>query len=56
MDPAQLQIFDLYCVESWPAQKVAQVLGISVGRVYLAKHRIAKLLKNEIRSLKDTLE
>jgi RNA polymerase sigma-70 factor (ECF subfamily) len=56
VDPGQLQLFDLYCVESWPAQKVAQVLGVSVGRVYLAKHRIGKLLKKEIRSLKDTLE
>jgi RNA polymerase sigma-70 factor (ECF subfamily) len=54
--PEQLQLFDLYCVESWPAQKVAQMLGVSLGRVYLAKHRIGQLLKKEIRSLRQTLE
>jgi RNA polymerase sigma-70 factor (ECF subfamily) len=56
VDPAQLQLFDLYCVESWPAQKVAQTLGVSVGRVYLAKHRVGRLLKQKIQSLKRTLE
>lgn len=56
VDPAQLQIFDLYCVESWPAQKVAQTLGVNMGRVYLAKHRIGRMLKKEIRLLKNTLE
>ena len=56
VDPAQLQLFDLYCVESWPAQKVAQTLGVSVGRVYLAKHRVGRLLKQKIQSLRRTLE
>jgi RNA polymerase sigma-70 factor (ECF subfamily) len=56
IDPAQLQMFDLYCVEAWPAQKVARTLGVSVGRVYLAKHRVGRLLRQKIQSLKRTLE
>jgi len=49
--PEQFQIFDLYCLEQWPAQKIARTLGVPVGRVYLAKHRVSRLLKKEIRKL-----
>jgi len=51
VDPEQFQIFDLYCLEQWPAQKVASTLGLGLGRVYLAKHRVGRLLKKEIRRL-----
>src|SRR5207302_5568760 len=50
-DPEQFQIFDLYCLEQWPAQKVARTLRVGVGRVYLAKHRIGRLLKKEVAKL-----
>lgn len=52
VDPGQFQIFDLYCTEGWPVLKVAQTLGVSVGRVYLAKHRVGRLLRKELSSLK----
>ena len=52
VDAGQSQIFDLYCVEGWPVWKVAQTLGVSVGRVYLARHRVGRLLKKEVASLK----
>ena len=51
VDSAQFQIFDLYCVEKWPVQKVASTLGVSKGRVYLAKHRIGRLVQKEIKNL-----
>ncbi len=51
VDPEQFQIFDLYCLEQWPAQKVAGTLGVGLGRVYLAKHRIGRLLKKELKRL-----
>jgi len=50
-DPEQFQIFDLYCVENWPAQKVARTLSVNIGRVYLAKHRIRALLRKEVKTL-----
>jgi RNA polymerase sigma-70 factor (ECF subfamily) len=56
VDPAQFQLFDLYCLESWPAHKVARTLGVNVGRVYLAKHRVGRLLKQKVQSLKRTFE
>jgi RNA polymerase sigma factor (sigma-70 family) len=46
--PEQFQIFDLYCLEEWSAQKIARTLGVNVGRIYLAKHRVSRLLKKEI--------
>ena len=45
------QIFDLYVLKQWPVRKVAQTLDVSVGQVYLAKHRISLLIRREIRAL-----
>jgi RNA polymerase sigma factor (sigma-70 family) len=49
--PGQFQIFDLYVVKKWPVRKVAATLGISSGRVYLAKHRLWKLVEKEVKAL-----
>ncbi len=38
------QMFDLNVVRQWPAGKVAQTLGVNIGRVYLAKHRVMALI------------
>jgi len=51
IDPKQFQIFDCYVRKEWPAQKVAERLRVSVGQVYLARHRVAALLKKEIKTL-----
>ena len=51
----QYQIFDLYVIKKWPVQKVARTLGINIGRVYLAKHRVTGLLKKEIKKLEQAL-
>ncbi len=47
------QMFDLYVVKGWPVAKVAEVLGVGVGRIYLAKHRVAALIKKEMRLLEN---
>jgi RNA polymerase sigma factor (sigma-70 family) len=49
--PKQFQIFDCYVRKEWPAQKVAEQLNVSVGQVYLARHRVSAVLKKEIRQL-----
>ena len=51
IDPKQFQIFDCYVQKQWPAQKVAERLRVSVGQVYLARHRVSRLLKKEIQAL-----
>jgi RNA polymerase sigma-70 factor (ECF subfamily) len=51
----ECQIFDLYVLRGWPAREVARTLGVSVARVYLAKHRIGPQLKKEIKDLEAKL-
>ena len=47
----QFQMFDLYVLQNWPVQDVARTLRVSAAQVYLAKHRIAALLKREVKKL-----
>src|SRR5262249_18285508 len=54
VSPKQFQIFELHVLREWPVSKVAATLGINAGQVYLAKHRVSRLLKKEIRKLKAT--
>jgi RNA polymerase sigma-70 factor (ECF subfamily) len=51
----QVQIFDLYVVKNWPVLKVARTLGVSIARVYLAKHRVSALLRQEVKALEKTM-
>jgi RNA polymerase sigma factor (sigma-70 family) len=51
VDPKQFQIFDCYVRKEWPAQKVAAQLRVSVGQVYLARHRVSALIKKEVKNL-----
>src|ERR1051326_1339246 len=51
--PEQYQLFDLYVVQQWPVRKITHTLGVNAGQVYLAKHRVSSLLKNEIVHLKN---
>jgi len=43
----QFQMFDLFVLKSWPARDVATTLGVTIAHVYVAKHRVAKLIKKE---------
>jgi RNA polymerase sigma factor (sigma-70 family) len=49
--PEQFQMFDLYAVKGMPVTEVARLLGVSVARVYLAKHRVGRLVKAESKKL-----
>ena len=51
IEPKQFQIFDCYVRKEWSATKVAERLGVSVGQVYLTRHRVGALLKKEVRAL-----
>jgi len=50
--PEHYQLFDLYVVQQWSVRKITQTLGVSAGWVYLAKHRVSRLLKKEIDKLR----
>jgi RNA polymerase sigma-70 factor (ECF subfamily) len=51
VDPTQYQIFDLCVFKDWPVVKIARALKINPGKVYLAKHRIGRLIKKEVAHL-----
>jgi RNA polymerase sigma factor (sigma-70 family) len=52
VDPKDYQIFDLYGLKEWPAAKVAETLGVTRARVYLAKHRVGRLIKKALKNLR----
>ena len=51
----QYQMFDLYAVQQLPVTEVARRLKVSIGHIYVAKHRIAALIKKEVKLLEDGL-
>ncbi len=47
----QYQLFDLYVVKQWPVKRICQTLDVGSAQVYLAKHRITRLLHKQVRLL-----
>ena len=54
VSPRQFQMFDLHVLQNQPVQTTARTLQASVASVYMAKHRIARLLKKEARKIERT--
>jgi RNA polymerase sigma-70 factor (ECF subfamily) len=48
----QFQMFDLYVTQEWPMELVTSTLGVNAAQVYMAKMRVGRLLRREIRTLK----
>ena len=51
VQPQHYQIYHLLVVLGQPAREVARTLGVNIAQVYLAKHRIGNLVRNEIKLL-----
>ncbi len=49
----QFQMFDLYVIKEWPVREVARTLHTNVARVYLAKHRVSSMIKEEAAKLQE---
>src|SRR5690349_12031096 len=47
----QFMMFDLYALKQQPMSTVTRVLGVNAAQVYLAKHRVGRLLKEEVRRI-----
>jgi RNA polymerase sigma factor (sigma-70 family) len=47
----QFQIFDLYVLKGWPVKRVASTLGVSSAQVYLTKHRVMGMIKQDVKRL-----
>ena len=55
VSPKQFQIFDCYVIKDWPASKVKAELGLTFPQVYLAKNRVGRILRKEIKKLEKKL-
>jgi RNA polymerase sigma factor (sigma-70 family) len=51
VNPKHYQVFQLYALQHRPLAEIRSFLGVSAATVYLAKHRVGKLLKIELRRL-----
>jgi len=54
ISPRQFQVFDLHVLQKLSVQETARTLQASVASVYMAKHRVARLIKKEIQKLERT--
>lgn len=55
VDPAHYQIFDFSVNKKWASHRIAQTFGVTVGQVYLTKHRVTEAIKEEVKRLKTTM-
>ena len=51
-----LQMFDLYVLKDWPVREVARTLTANIAQVYLTKHRVTSLIKQETEKLRKRME
>ena len=51
VSPQQFKIFHLAVVRQLSVKEVTQALSVNAGQVYLAKHRVGRMLKREVREL-----
>ncbi len=49
--PEHYQIFYLHAVKNMPARQISELMSVSATKVYVVQHRIARLLKREVRLL-----
>lgn len=49
--PEHYQIFYLHSVKGMSARDIGELLGASVAKVYVVRHRVARVIKNEVRAL-----
>lgn len=49
--PQHFQVFDCAIRKQWSARKIASELGLNIAQVYLIKHRLAALLRKELKQV-----
>jgi RNA polymerase sigma-70 factor (ECF subfamily) len=52
LDPKHYQIFDFCVNKAWPPEKISTLFGITVGQVYVTKHRVTEAIKEEVERLR----
>ncbi|HEX5222409.1 MAG TPA: sigma-70 family RNA polymerase sigma factor [Verrucomicrobiae bacterium] len=56
VSPRQFQMFDLHVLQQQTVQATARLLQSSMASVYMAKHRVGRLLKKELKKLQQNDE
>jgi len=51
VEPQNYQLFDFYVNKDWAPDKVAAMFGVTVDQVYMAKHRLTEMIKDEVKRL-----
>jgi len=51
VNPAHYEMYHLHVVQGLSPSETARALGVSTAAVYLAKHRVGRLLKKELKRL-----
>jgi RNA polymerase sigma factor (sigma-70 family) len=54
--PKQFQMFDLYALKNLPVRQVAEMLDVNVALIYLAKHRVTRLIRKESEKLRQAMD
>jgi len=49
--PEYYQIFYLHSLKNMPARDIAQLTGASMAKVYVVRHRVARMVRSEVKSL-----
>ena len=55
VQPKHYQIFDLAVMKEWPAKDIVETMHVSRAQVYLAKHRVSNLVRQEAERLEFTM-
>ena len=55
VNPGQYQVYDLCVHREMPAWEVARTLEINLARVYLCRHRVGRVLMQELERLRDEI-
>jgi RNA polymerase sigma-70 factor (ECF subfamily) len=53
--PEQFQMFEFAIMKGWPARKVADALGVTLTQVYMARHRVGRLVRKEVQQLEQRM-
>ena len=51
VNPAHYEMYHLHVVQGLSPRETARALGVSAAAVHVAKHRVGRLIKKEIRQL-----
>ena len=54
VNPAHYEMYHLHVVQGLSSRDTARALGVSTAAIYLAKHRVGRMLKRELRRLENS--